>query len=85
MDTSIGTGRSPSLNKENTSDIIHRLREGDSEQNQAADPKILQRATLKIDLYLIPMVGMFCVPFLPLVSPSTTNCLPPVQICCRSW
>ena len=85
MDTSIGTGRSSSLHKENISDTIHGLREDDSEQNQAANPKVLQRATLKIDLYLIPMVGMFCVSSLPLVSPSTTNHSPLVQISCRSW
>ena len=24
------------------------------------DPKVLRRATLKIDFYLIPMIGMFC-------------------------
>jgi hypothetical protein len=36
-------------------------------------------------LYLIPMVGMFCVSFLPLVSPSIINCLPLVQISCHSW
>ena len=24
------------------------------------DPKILRRATLKIDFYLIPIIGMFC-------------------------
>ena len=85
MDTSIGTGHSPSpsLNKENTSNIS--LPEGDSEQNLAADPKVLQRATLKIDLYLIPLVGMFCVSFMPLVSPFSTNCLPLVQISWHSW
>ena len=76
MDTPIGSERAPSPNKENTSDIIHRLCEDDREQNKAADPKVLQRATLKIDLYLIPIIGMFRVSFLPLVSPPTTNCLP---------
>ena len=85
MDTTIGSGRSPSPNKENTSDIIRKLHGDDREQNQAEDLKVLRRATLKIDLYLIPMVGMFCVSFVPLVSPSTTNCLPLVQISCRSW
>jgi len=87
MDTSIASGRSPSPNKENTSDIIHKLRGDDREQNQAADPKVLQRATLKIDFYLIPIGAMFCVSFtfLPLVSPSTTNSLPLVQISWHSW
>ena len=64
MATSIGSGRSHSTNKENTSDI-HRLREDDCEQSQAADSKVLRRATLKIDLYLIPIVGTICVFFLP--------------------
>ena len=78
MDTSIGSRLSPSPNKEDTTDIIHSLRGDDREQNKAADTKVLQRATLKIDFYLIPIVGMFCVSFkfLPPVSPSTTNCLP---------
>jgi len=71
MATSIGSGRSPSPSKENTSDIIHRPCGDDYEQNQAEDTKILQRVTLKIDFYLIPIVGMFCVAFLPLVPPST--------------
>jgi len=76
MDTTIGSGRSPSPNKENTSDIIHRLHGDDHDQNQAKDLKVLRRATLKIDFYLIPIIGMFRVSFLPLVSPPTTNCLP---------
>jgi len=84
MDTSIGSERAPSPNKE---DIIHRLRGDDREQNQAVDPKVLQRATLKIDFYLIPIVGMFCVSFkfLPPVSPSIPNCLPLVQTSWHSW
>ena len=75
MATSIGSGRSPSPspNKENTSDIIPSLREDDRERNQVAHSKVLQRATLKIDIYLIPIVGMFCASFLPPVSPSTAN------------
>ena len=67
MATSIGSaGRSqpPAINKENTSDI-YRPRGDDCEQNQAADSKVLQRATLKIDFYLIPIVGTLCVFFLP--------------------
>ena len=78
MDTSVGSKLSHSPNKENTSDIVHSLRGDDCEQNKAADTKVLQRATLKIDFYLIPIVGMFSASFkfLPLVSPSTTNCLP---------
>lgn len=85
MDLSILSRRSPSPNKEDTSDITHRLRGNDREQNQAIDPKVLRRATLKIDVYLIPIVGMFCASFLQLVSHSTANCLPHVQISFRSW
>ena len=75
MHTTTGSGRSPSPDEEKTSDIIHRLRGEDHKQNQAADPEVLRRATLKIDFYLIPIIGMFRVSFLPLVSPPTTNCL----------
>jgi hypothetical protein len=64
MATSIESGRSPSPNKENTSDIIPSLRGDDTEQNRAVHAKLLERATLKIDFYLIPIVGMFCVSFL---------------------
>jgi len=85
MHTTIRSGRSPSPNKENTSDIIHRLRGDDPEQNQAADPKVLRRATLKIDVYLIPIVGMFCMSLRQLVSHSTTNCFPFVQFSCHTW
>ena len=85
MATSIESGRSPSPNKENTSDIIPSLRGDDPEQNKVANAKVLERATLKIDFYLIPIVAMFCVSFLPLVSPSTTNCSSLVQISCHSW
>jgi len=44
-----------------------------SAQNKVANAKVLERATLKIDIYLIPIVAMFCVSFLPLVSPSTAE------------
>ena len=84
MATSIGSGRSHSTNKENTSDI-HRLREDDCEQNQAADSEVLRRATLKIDFYLIPIVGTICVFFLPLISLFTANCSPLIQISSDSW
>jgi len=85
MATSIESGRSPSPNKENTSDIIPSLGGDDPEQNKVANAKVLERATLKIDFYLIPIVAMFCVSFLPLVSPSTAKCSSLVQISCHSW
>jgi hypothetical protein len=59
---------SPSSEKETTSYTLNRPRGDDREQNKAADTKVLQRATLKIDFYFIPIVGMFCVSFLPLVT-----------------
>jgi len=62
------SGRSPSP-KENTSDIAPTLPSNDPEKIQPTDPKLLQRATLKIDLYLIPIVGMFSVLSLSLASP----------------
>lgn len=79
MAPSTESGRSPTLNKESGSDIIPSLRGDDYE---AANTKILRRATLKIDFYLIPIVGMFCVSclsclyFSVLISP---------QICCHFW
>ena len=51
-------------NKEVTPDIIIPnipVHGDDYEQMHPANAKILQRATLKIDFYLIPMMGMFCV------------------------
>jgi len=69
----MATSISLSPEKENTSDIVNRPREDDREQNQAADPNVLRRATLKIDFYLIPIVGLFCASFLPLVTPPTES------------
>ena len=73
MAPSTESGRSRTLNKESSSDIIPSLRGDDCE---AANTKILRRATLKIDSYLIPILGMFCVstlptpPFSVFISPS---------------
>jgi hypothetical protein len=67
MATSTGSGRTPSTDKEDTSGI-HRLHKYDGEKNQAADPKVIQRATLKIDFYLISIVGTLCIFFLPFIS-----------------
>ena len=82
MDASIGSGRSPSSDKE---DILPRLRGNDREQSQAADPKVIRRVTLKIDFFLVPIVATFCVSLLPLISPSTANCSPLVQTSWHSW
>jgi hypothetical protein len=68
MSASFESGHVPSP-KEKTSDIVQILPSDDPEKIQLTDPKVLQRATLKIDLYLIPIVGMFSVSSLPLDSP----------------
>lgn len=68
MSASFESGRLASP-KEKTSDIVQILPSDDPEKIQPTDPKVLQRATLKIDLYLIPIVGMFSVSSLPLDSP----------------
>ncbi|KAI0305353.1 MFS general substrate transporter [Multifurca ochricompacta] len=60
MPTSLSSGgRSPTPNKEDGSDAIPSLRGDDREHIHPIDPKVLRRATLKTDLYLIPIVGMF--------------------------
>ena len=53
--------RTRTFKKETTSDIIPSLHDRDCEMIQPTNMKILRRATLKIDLYLIPMLAMFCV------------------------
>ena len=73
MVASAETRRLRTSNKEAISDIIPNLpaRGDDCEQMHPANTKILRRATLKIDLYLIPIMGMFCV---PLISTFTSKC-----------
>ena len=63
MVASAESRRSRTSNKEAISDIIPDLpvRGDDCEQMHPANTKILQRAILKIDFYLIPIMGMFCV------------------------
>ena len=65
---SLESRRSRSPNKKNGSDIIPSLRGDDPGQMQPMNPKILQRATRKIDFYLIPIVSMFCMSFLPALT-----------------
>jgi hypothetical protein len=50
-------------------DIATILPSNDPEKIQPTDPKVVRRATLKIDLYLIPIIGMFSVSTLSLDSP----------------
>jgi hypothetical protein len=58
------------FNKEATSVTVLTQHGDDCEQVQSKNTKILQRASLKIDLYLIPLMGMFCVSF---TSTSTSS------------
>ncbi len=64
-----GNTPSPLPTKENMFDIAPILPSNDPEKIQPTDPKVLQRVTLKIDIYLIPIIGMFSVSSLPLDSP----------------
>ena len=86
MAASLGSGRSPSYNKEDaTSGFVPSLRGDDPEQSQLMNTKVLQRATLKIDFYLVPIVAMFCM-FSLLSAPSSAAwCSSLVQIFCHSW
>ena len=67
MVASAESGRSRTSNKEVISDIIPSLHGYDCELMHPTNMKILRRATLKIDFYLIPIVGMFCESY-PLTS-----------------
>ena len=77
MAASAESRRSRPPNKEAISDIIPSLpvRGDDCEQMHPANTKVLQRATLKVDLYLIPMMGMFCV---SLISTFASRCSSPI-------
>jgi hypothetical protein len=76
MPTSLRSEKIHSANKESCSvDVILSI-PGDEHAPpiRPADPKVLKRATLKIDFYLIPIIGMFCElsllsPYLSLISP----------------
>ena len=67
MATSTRSGCTLPTDKEGDTPDIHKLHTYDSEKNQATDPKVLQRATLKIDFYLISIVGTLCILFLPFI------------------
>lgn len=71
-------------NKEATPDTIPsiQVRGDDREQMHPVNTKILRRATLKIDFYLIPITGMFCVSLISPFTFSQYSC--PVQIFCHS-
>ena len=70
----MATSIPPSPNKENAFDTIRGSHGDDRGQNQAADSEVLRRATLKIDLCLISIIGLFCVPFLLLVPSPARGC-----------
>lgn len=65
MAGSTESARARSPNKEANTDIPS-LHGDDCEQIQPANTKILKRATLKIDFYFIPLMGMFSVSSPPL-------------------
>ena len=60
MPASLASGRSPTPNKEASSDFTPASDSDDRERILPVNPKVLRRATLKTDFYLIPIVGMFC-------------------------
>jgi len=76
-----GRGRSPTLDVpvKGDSDIISSLHDDNLEPTNA---KLIRRATLKLDVYVIPIVGMFCVSSLALIL---LFCSSSVQIFCHSW
>jgi hypothetical protein len=41
-------------------DVVPSIHGDEDAPIRPIDPKILRRATLKIDFYLIPIIGMFC-------------------------
>ncbi len=49
-----------SSNKEYGVDVVSSIRGEENTPTPPADPKVLRRATLKIDFYLIPITAMFC-------------------------
>jgi hypothetical protein len=74
MAAELGSGRSPSPNKEDvTSGFNPSLRGDNPVEIQLTNSNVLRRATLKIDLYLIPILAMYCVSSL-LPSPSAAWC-----------
>ena len=61
MPTSLRSEKIHSSNKECSVDVVPSIpRDEDELPIRPADPKVLRRATLKIDFYLIPIIGMFC-------------------------
>ena len=74
MPASLASGRSPTPNKEASSDFTPTSDSDDRERILPVNPKVLRRATLKTDFYLIPIVGMFCKS--PLLTSSSIIHLP---------
>ncbi|KAI9451632.1 MFS general substrate transporter [Lactarius psammicola] len=60
MPTSLGSGKVHSPNKGDCIDVVVASIPGDENAHvHPIDPKVLGRATLKIDFYLIPMISMY--------------------------
>ena len=61
MPTSLRSEKIHSSNKEYSVDVVPSVpRDEDELPIRPTDPKVLRRATLKIDLYFIPIIGTFC-------------------------
>jgi hypothetical protein len=70
MPTFLRSEKIPSSGKE------YRIHGEEDAPIRPIDPKILRRATLKIDFYLIPIVGMFCE--LYILSHPCASFIPPI-------
>ena len=60
MPASLRSEKIHSSNKESSVDVVASIRGDENAPIHPIDPKVLRRATLKIDFYLIPIIGMFC-------------------------
>ncbi|KAH8978736.1 MFS general substrate transporter [Lactarius hatsudake] len=59
MPASLRSEKVHSSNKESSVDVVTNIPGDENAPIHPIDPKVLRRATLKIDFYLIPIVGMF--------------------------
>ncbi|KAI9433911.1 MFS general substrate transporter [Lactarius indigo] len=59
MPTSLRSEKVHSSNKESSIDVVATVPGDENAPIHPLDPKVLRRATLKIDFYLIPIIGMF--------------------------
>jgi hypothetical protein len=64
-----------SSSKEYSVDVLPSILGDEGAPTQPIDPKILRRASVKIDLYLIPILGMFREPYLLVSTRSMSQAL----------